>query len=407
MSKISALPKYIYLYFLCQSLNLTVTVISVTVAATVGLMIAPDQSWATLPYGMQFLFMLLATYPASVLMEKKGRKVGFIVGALGLIGSGMVGFSAVMTDSFLLLIIAHSLLGCFMACANYYRFAAVDNLIGKTKTRAVSLVIAGGLVAAVLGPFIASSFRDIGGFPLFALCYLALVMLAGVNLILIVFLPNEVEKKITKQEKEKRDLVDQHWLKNVSPLFLLAVVTAAFSYGIMNLIMVQSSLQMHHLGIHFDHSAMAIQWHVVAMFAPSFLSGYLISRLGHQKVIFIGLAFFLATFIINIVGTSYSSIVLSLIFLGVAWNFTYVSGSAYIAVILEGNKSAKKLQGIGDTGIALFAMLGAMTPALLMSTIGWAGTNFLSIGLILFCLVLLILFIILHKRNALNPVGAS
>ena len=412
---LNRMPSYIYLYFLCQSFNLTVAVISVTVAATVGLLIAPNESWATLPYGMQFLFMLLSTYPVSVLMEKKGRKAGFVVGALSLMTSGVIGYSAVMSESFLLLIIAHSLLGCFMACGNYYRFAAVDNVVGKIKARAVSLVIAGGLVAAVLGPFLASTFREIEGFPLFAFCYVAFVVIAVVNLVLIGFLPKEVTKNTTKGSLDGKNVSQGQGsleeesaslsLKNASPLFLFSVLTAAFSYGIMNLIMIQSSLQMHTMGMHFDHSAMAIQWHVVAMFAPSFLSGYLIGRLGHQKVIFMGLILFLATFVINIAVTSYAAIVLSLIFLGLGWNFTYVSASAYIAALLEGNPHAKKLQGIGDTGIAILAMVGAMTPALLMSAIGWEGTNLLAVVLLIVCFIVQMLFITKERdHRATSPV---
>ncbi|MBJ7537412.1 MFS transporter [Marinomonas transparens] len=385
--QVTAIPKYIYLYFLCQSINLTAAVISVAVAAVVGNLIAPNESWATLPYGMQFLFILLATYPVSILMEKKGRKFGFVVGAIGLAGAGISGYLAVLQNSFWLLLLAHSLLGCFVACANYYRFAAVDNLTGKVKSKAVSFVIAGGLVAGIIGPFISSSLRDIEGFPLFSLCYGVLILLALLNLLLIQFLPKETLIKAHK--KQGVDVVNarRRLSESASPMLLFTIVSVALSFGIMNLVMVQSSLKMHHMHVMFDHSAMAIQWHVIAMFAPSFVSGYLITKFGHQKVIGTGLLLFLVTFLVNVLDDSYSSIVVSLIFLGLAWNLAYVGGSAYIAVLLEGNEDAKRLQGAGDTGIAILAMLGAMLPAVLMSLIGWQGTNLFAIGLVVSCLV--------------------
>lgn len=397
-----SLPKYVYLYFLCQSLNATSAVISVTVAATVGLLIAPNESWATLPYGMQFLCMLLATYPVSVLMTKKGRKFGFVMGALGLASAGVVGYHAVIESSFISLVLAHSLLGVSMACTNYYRFAAVDNLVGKTKTRAVSLVIAGGLVSAVLGPYIGSTFREVDGFPLFALCYMALVALAAINILIIALLPKEVMNKSVNGAGSKKTHSSPNWLTNVSPLFFVAVLSGALGFGLMNLVMIQSSLQMHHLHVHFDHSAMAIQWHVVAMFAPSFLSGFLVGKLGHQKVIFTGLALFMVTFLINLFADGYTAILVSLITLGLAWNFTYISGSAYISVVLEGNESAKKLQGVGETGIALFAMAGAMTPALLISSIGWKGTNLLCMCLVMLCILVQLFLISLNKRQVMK-----
>ncbi|GAB3484866.1 MFS transporter [Marinomonas epiphytica] len=380
----TTLPLYIYGYFFCQAINLTAAVISVSVAATVGSLIAPSQSLATLPYGLQFLAMLLVTYPVSIVMTRKGRNLGFVLGACSLLLAGLVGYWAVVNHSFMLLMLAHVLLGAFTACANYYRFAAVDRLSGAAKSKAVSLVVAGGLVAAVLGPSIASMLREVDGFALFSLSYGALSVLALVNLVLIFCLPKDQVAKHSDNGKQKQQ-ADR--LSSMPKGLLFAVMTAAFSFGVMNLIMIQSSLQMHHSHVHFDHSSLAIQWHVVAMFAPSFILGRLLTSFGHQKVITAGFVFFMVTALINNLFNSYAAMVVSLICLGLAWNFTYVGGSALISVLLEGHAQAKRWQGIGDTGIAFVAMLGAMTPALLMSSIGWQWSNVLAGGLILLCLL--------------------
>lgn len=395
----SKLPKYIYLYFLCQSINLTAAVISVAVAATVGNIVAEKESLATLPYGMQFLSMLLATYPVSLLMQRKGRKMGFTMGALFLIASGLTGYQAVSSNSFAMLVAAHAFLGIFTACANYYRFAAVDKLDGQIKARAVSLVVAGGLIAGILGPFISSVLREIEGFPLFSMCYGALVVLALLNLALIKFLPED-----QSVENEASDLVHKPEIVTTEGLsinLIFAFLAAAVGYGLMNLVMIQSSLQMHQIGMGFKHSAFAIQWHVVAMFAPSFFSGYLIGKYGHNKIIAAGFLLFLTTFMANILAAGYLAIASSLILLGLAWNFTYVGGSAYIASLVDGAGNAKKLQGVGDTLIAVMAMLGAMLPAILMSLIGWVGTNMLGLAIIAGCLFFQ-LYLSVQGRNALN-----
>lgn len=399
--RLERLPGYLYLYFFCQSINLTAAVISVSMAATVGNLIAPSESLATLPYGMQFLILLFATYPVSMLMAKQGRKVGFTVGAMLLIAAGGVGYCAVVYQSFALLMISHALLGGFTACANYYRFAAVDKLSGKVKSRAVSLVIAGGLVAAFLGPTLTSVLHDIDGFALFSLSYAALSVLALVNLVLIVWLPKETLGN-SKQTQAKALLKVREMLQDIPPKLLFAVLSAAVGFGIMNLLMIQSSIQMHHMQVHFDHSSMAIQWHVVAMFAPSLISGYLINYFGHQKIIACGFLLFIATSVVNVISASYPSIVLSLVLLGLAWNFTYVGGSAYISVILEGNENAKRWQGLGDTGMAILAMLGAMSPALLMSSIGWQGSNILAAVCVLACILYQVYLWLKDKRAGLG-----
>ena len=396
-SKNKSLPAYIYLYVLCQSINLTAAVISVTVAATIGDLIAPTKSLATLPYGTQFLCLLLATYPIAILMEKKGRKAGFYIGAAFLALSGLVGFWAVSKVSFIGLIVAHGLLGTFTACANYYRFAAVDNLNNEVKSKALSLVVAGGLLAGIIGPMISTYTRDVQGFQLFSWSYGVLILLSLFNVLLLMFIPQrsknkQVQKESDKQFPLKKTQTNQSYI-------IFAIMSAAVGCGLMNLIMIQSSLQMHDMGIEFDHSASAIQWHVVAMFVPSFLSGFLISKLGHKTLVSVGFILFLAVFIINITSIAYSSIFVSLIVLGLAWNFCYVGGSSYLAILVSSGSDGKRWQGLGDTAIAVLAMLGAMLPAVFSSTIGWKGSNYLCLFIALLCLSVSVFLMFAKRKN--------
>lgn len=380
------LPRYVYLYFLCQSINLTAAVISVVVAATVGGLVAPDPIYATVPYGTQFLFLLLCTYPIAILMTRKGRKTGFTLGAILLGLSGVCGYLGVVEKSFALLIISHALLGAFTACANFYRFAATDGLNSTLKSRALSLVVAGGVLAGVIGPLISTFLANVDGFALYSLCYGVLIVLAVLNLLLIVALPT-MSASSTGEPQPAKSLsrAGQFDRKRV----IAAILAAALGYGLMNLLMIQSSMHMNHTGIPFAQSALAIQLHVVAMFLPSLFSGHLISRTGHFPVIIAGFALYAFSFSINLASPGFVGMTASLIVLGLAWNFTYVGGSALLATTVESSANERKWQGLGDTAIAIMATVGAFAPSLLLESIGWDRTNYLTLSV---CLVTLFVF---------------
>lgn len=396
MSTLIKLPSYIYLYFFCQSINLMTAVISVAVAAAVGNNISSEPLYATVPYGMQFFLLLIGTYPASLLMKKYGRKLGFYIGAVFLLFAGITGYFSVTKSSFLLLIVTHGLIGLFTACANFYRYAVTDGLGESLQSKALSLVVAGGVIAGILGPTISSQLQDVSGFPQFSLCYASLIILSFINLVVIYFLPNPSFKPPSvKSNFQNESALENHNITYIS------ICIAATGYGLMNLLMIQSSLKMDHVHIAFEDAAFAIQWHVVAMFFPSFFTGFLISRFGHTSIVISGFILFIMSFLINIYDTNYSNIVFSLVLLGLGWNFTYVGGSSLLTLSLAGSSEKQRWQGIGDTIIAIFATIGAMSPSFLLSGIGWENSNFVSIGT---CLIPLsgIILLKINNRDALR-----
>ncbi|ODS22326.1 hypothetical protein AB835_14820 [Candidatus Endobugula sertula] len=379
------MPLSVYLYSFCQAINLTSAVISVAVAATVGNILAPNELWATIPYGMQFFLLLLSTYPAALLMKRFGRKAGFSVGCSILMLSGIVGYLAIQHESFMLLVISHSLLGCFTAFANFYRFAATDNLPKGKRSKALSLVIAGGVLAGVFGPYISSQLREVSGYPLFSLCYAFFIVLAIINILVIFFLPTTQK---TTSDKTMAQPKQEPLNQNTRSQIIIALISAAIGYGLMNLLMIQSSLHMGHMHVSFEKSSFAIQWHVVSMFFPSFFSGLLIARWGHFNLIYVGFLLLIATFLVNMFAHNYAAIAFSLILLGLGWNFCYVGGSALLSVALENNPKAHNWQGIGDTTIAIFATMGAFLPSVLLTLIGWQGSNILALSLCLLSIFL-------------------
>ena len=357
---------------------------SVTMAAIVGAALAPDAAWSTVPYGFQFLCLMLATYPVSRLMSRIGRKKAFMLGAIPLALSGVSGFLAVEHQHFPTLVLSHSALGVYIAFANFNRFAATDNLSQALKPKALSLVVAGGVIAAVVGPTLTEWLRDVGGYPLFSLCYAAFVGLALLSLLIALCLPNDAGMASAVNSAAKPASVRA---EPAGPSVVVAMAVAALGYGIMNLLMIQASMHMKHMHEDFTDVRLAIQWHVIAMFAPSFFTGAIIQRLGIKTTICAGLALLIGCSAMNIWSHSYAMMTLALIALGLGWNLTYVGGGALLAQSLQNSPAAMQMQGKNDLAIAIFATLGAFSPSLLLSSVGWDGTNAICMVL---CLGLLV-----------------
>lgn len=386
------LPSRTYLYFLAQSINLTTAVMSVTMAALVGGSLAPEPWLSTVPYGFQFLFVMLFTLPASKLMTAIGRKKSFLLACLPLAVSGMVGYWAIEMKQFYWLVASHALLGIYIAFANFNRFAASDGLDANLKPRAISLVVAGGVIAAVLGPLLIRSLKSNSFAPEFAACYAAFTVLAVLSLILNLLIQDVTSSPKTTTRKSSRG---QTWglvLRNRN--VVIAISIAAIGYGIMNLLMIQASMHMAQLHVHFSDISTAIQWHVLAMFAPSFFTGRLIQKFGVKAIALSGIALLLLSSGINLVAHGYTALSLSLLILGLGWNFTYVGGSALLTVSLDGKPYFLAVQGVNDLGVSILATLGAFAPAFLFSFMGWSGTNLLS-GVI--CLLLLLASVLYLK----------
>ncbi|MBA1202516.1 MFS transporter [Pseudomonas capeferrum] len=379
----STLPRRTYLYFTAQSINLTTAVMSVTMAAVVGSALAPAARLSTVPYGFQFLFLMLATYPASRLMSRIGRKKAFMLGNLPLVISGLSGFWAVEHGHFSMLVVSHAALGVYIAFANFNRFAATDNLDRTLKPKAISRVVAGGVIAAVVGPALTELLRDVGGYALFSLCYASFIGLAALSLLIAVCLPDDLVLSTAHGEREASAQGHQ---PSMTSSIMIAMSVAALGYGVMNLLMIQASMHMKHMHEDFSDIRLAIQWHVIAMFAPSFFTGAIIQKLGIKTTICAGLIMLIGCAATNMEANSHAVMTFSLVVLGLGWNLTYVGGGALLAQAMQNTPGAIRMQGKNDLAIAVFATLGAFTPSLLLGTLGWAGTNAICMTL---CIILL------------------
>lgn len=386
---LNQLPRYVYYLLVAQAFNLIAAVLSVTVSAIVGLKLAPTQTLATVPYGLQFLAMLLTTFIFSFLMKKLGRHLVFQFGCICLFLAGVFGYLALQSEQFYLLCLSHFSLGLFISTANFYRFAASDRLDSDLIPKATAMVISGGVVAAIIAPVLAIQFQQVQGLPDFTAIYLIFSVLA-LLLSPILYIWNQKFKLLQAQQ-----VVTQSLQRAKLPInmIVVAVISGAFAYYIMNVMMIMSSLHLkeHHS---FHYASISIQLHVLAMFVPSFFVSKLIQRWGTHRTIYIGFILLMLSSLIPIFGQEGVYINIALIILGVGWNFAYSGASTLLAGLNDQQKH--RVQGMNETTIALFATLGAFLPAPILTKLGWMNANLLALSI---SVVIFIILMILSGRH--------
>lgn len=381
---------------LANGLGISSAVISVTMSALVAGQLGWTGGLATVPYGMQFLTLLLATYPSARLMSRFGRKPVFLGAAACGGAGGLIGYLAMVTGDPVLLCLAHGLLGISLANQNFYRFAALEVASPERKATAMSLVVFGGTFAAIAGPIL--SRHPFFAPEVFQSAYLGISVLWAVIALLIATtcFPRPETAPARFRLRDVRHALRQ-------PRLAIGMAFAAIGYGAMNLLMIASSLTMDGLGCSYTQISVAIQWHVLAMFLPSLVMGRVIARLGGLTVTVTGGVLLIASSAMAYLHPwDVPTIEFTLILLGIGWNMTYVGGS-YLVARAAAPEHALSLQAVNDVAIGIFAMLGAFLPGLVLGWFGWAGANLLVIALIL----PLVGFALVHMLAASGEVAAE
>ncbi len=365
---ITVVYRNIALLALAQAVLMTGTSVLITTSALVGRDLAGDPALATLPLGLQFLAMTLATIPASLFMGHFGRRAGFLVGiGLGLCGTLLAGY-AIMTDSLVVFCLAALLIGAFNGTGQFYRFAAADIAPEGRRARAISLVLAGGIVAGFTGPSLAAWTRTLMA-PDFAASYLVLgsLYLIGVLAIALLRIPLPPRRVRRASGRPLPVIAGQ-------PTFMVAVAAATVGYGAMNLLMVATPLSMEAHHHPFDDVAFVIQWHVLAMFVPSFFTGELVRRFGLLRILGIGAVLMIACVGINWSGHGVWQYWTALVCLGVGWNFLFVGGTTLLTETYAEEEKAK-CQAVNDFVVFGTVTVTALSSGLLYSLLGWQLLN--------------------------------
>ncbi|MBF0307646.1 MAG: MFS transporter [Alphaproteobacteria bacterium] len=363
----------VFLFSACQALSMSGAVLVFAVVGLAGKMLAPTPELATLPLGVQFLSMMVGTVPASLAMGRIGRRLGFTLGqVIGLAGAALSAW-AVVEGAFWVFVAAAVPIGVHGAFYQFLRFAAAETARPEFRAKAISYVMAGGVVAAFLGPELAKRTADLLAPATFAGAYVALMGLCLLNLLVLqgVRMPRPARLGASGSGRPLALIARQ-------PVFVVAVMAAMVGYGVMNLVMVATPLAMVGCGFTFADSAEVIRWHVLGMFVPSFFTGHLIARFGVLRVIAAGGGLIVAAVAVNVAGLAFGNFMVALTLLGVGWNFMFVGGTALLAEAYAAEERAKAqalndLLVFGTTAVTSFAS-GAVQTAL-----GWQAVNLVSL----------------------------
>lgn len=394
-----SMNKNVSLLTLTNALFFMANTIMISTSPLVGLKLAPSPVLATLPLGVQFLASMFTTMPASLLMRHLGRGRGLACGALFGIAAGLVGSWAITQGHFAAFVLAGALYGMFSAFCQYFRFAAADasdRVNGgdaKARAGAISWVLAGGIVAAFLGPELAKQSQDWLPSALFAGCYLGVAGLALCTLLVLlaVDLPPLKSEQVTGDARPLGEIFAQRQA-------IVAVAAAITGYVTMNLLMTATPLAMQHHGHLFASTAFVIQWHVVGMFAPSFFTGKLIARFGEVRIIAWGIAVLALSTVINLTGVGMLQFTAALITLGVGWNFTFIGGTTLLTRCYRPSEKAKA-QGLNDLLLFSAVAMSATSSGALHQTLGWSVMN---IG-VMPALAFVMLLVLWPQKQAVKP----
>lgn len=364
--------RHLWLLTLCQGLFLTNNVTFIAINGLVGLSLAPRDWMATLPVMAYVVGGALSTGLVARTQERFGRKTSFQLGLLVALLSCLLCAWAAVSNNFWLLCSATLVAGYYNANANLYRFAAAELASPAWREKAVSLVLAGGLIGAVIGPNLAQQTRALMTAP-FAGAYLTLSLVALLAMLLLAFIefPPSTPKKTGGAGRPLIQIMRQ-------PVFIVAAASAALGYGVMNLLMAATPLAMQQCGLAFSDAALVLQWHVIGMFAPGFFTGHLIRRFGALPIMGVGVVLNLLCVLIALSGLDLHQFLSALFLLGVGWNFLF-TGSTTLS--LQSYTPEEKDRAQGALNFFVFATLAvsSLASGVLVTTRGWQVLNFGSL----------------------------
>ena len=361
--------RHLLLLALCQGLFLTNNVTFIAINGLVGLALAPVGWMATLPVTGYVVGAALSSLPVAWVQARWGRKRSFQAGLVVAAWAAALCAHAVVEKNFWLLVASTVFAGFYSANAALYRFAGPELVAPQFKEKAISLVLAGGILGAFAGPNLASATRELLSVP-FAGAYLVLVGVALMSLLALSFIefpPHVAAKPGDDRGRPWHVLVRQ-------PVFAVAVLGAALGYGVMNLLMAATPIAMQQCQHPFSSAALVLEWHVLGMFVPSFFTGHLIRRFGALPVMGVGVVLNLVCVAVALSGVDVMQFLVALFALGVGWNFLYTGGSTLLTQAYRPEEK-NRAQGLMDLGVFSTMAVSSFASGALITTRGWTLLN--------------------------------
>ena len=359
----------LWLLTICQGLFMTNNVVFIAINGLVGLSLAPFGWMATLPLMAYVVGGAMSTVLVSQTQSRYGRKASFQMGLAIAVLSALLCCYAAYSKNFWLLVAATVVAGYYNANAQLYRFAAAELAAPAFKEKAISLVMAGGLIGAVLGPNLASQTRSLLDAP-FAGAYLSLAVVALLAMALMAyvsFAPAPVKTSTSNTGRPLGEIMRQ-------PVFIVAAAAGALGYGVMNLLMASTPIAMQMCGLPFSDVAWVLEWHVIGMFAPGFFTGHLIKRYGTLPIMAIGLALNIGCVLVALSGIEFKQFLIALFLLGLGWNFLF-TGATTLALTAYRPEEKDKAQGALNFCVFAVLAISSLVSGVLVTTQGWTLLN--------------------------------
>ena len=378
--------KNLWLLILSQIFAFTAAPVTVFLSGIIGSELTPIKSLATLPMALSIVGIAIFAIFAAKIMNIIGRRLGFIFASIGSSLSSLLAAYSIIIESFILFNLGCFLLGATVAFSHQYRFAAVETVKKEMAPKAISIILLAGIGSAFIGPNLANITKSAIAEHLYAGSYIALAVLTLTSTIFLIFYkdghkPNKVAGRKTRSYFE---LISQ-------PRFLQALIASAFAYAVMSFLMTATPISMHVMEkISLTKTGFVIQLHIAAMFLPSLITGNLINKFGHSKIMHAGVVLFSITILTSLFEQNFINYLIALIFLGFGWNFLFISGTSLLVLSYKENEKFKA-QGFNDLIVYSIQAISSLSAGVFLTLTSWKTMN-------LFCIIFLIIIVISTLR---------
>ena len=382
--------KNLWLLILSQIFAFTAAPVTVFLSGIIGSQFSPIKSLATLPMALSIVGIAIFAFFAAKIMSIIGRRAGFILASVGSSLASLMASYSIIIESFLLFNLGCFLLGAGVAFSHQYRFAAVETVDKDMAPKAISIILLAGIGSAFIGPNLANISKEIILDHLYAGSYVALAILTLSSTIFLLFYednhrPNNLIKKNTRSYFE---LITQ-------PRFLQALIASSFAYAVMSFLMTATPISMHVMEkISLAKTGLVIQLHIAAMFLPSLITGNLIKKFGHSKIMYLGVLLFSITILTSLFEQNFKNYLIALIFLGFGWNFLFISGTSLLVLSYK-EEEKFKAQGFNDLIVYTVQAIASLSAGIFISLTSWKTMN-------LVCIIFLIIIVISTFRADLK-----
>ena len=377
----------LWLLILSQIFGFTAANVTVFLSGIIGSEISPIKALATFPPSIYVVGIAISTVFAAKVMSVIGRRLGFVLASIGSSLASILSAYAILNNNFIIFSLSCFFLGTGMAFIHQYRFAAAESVEKQKAPKAVSMLLLAGIVSAFIGISLANSTKNLVSDHVYVGSYLALACFTIMPAIILSFYKNtNLQNDEINLNKEVRSYKEFF----LDPKFLQAMFSATFGYVVMAFLMTATPISMHFIhNISVDKVGIVIQFHVLGMFLPSLITGNLINKYGPSNIMYAGTLFYLLTIIMSFFEPNLLNYLISLILLGIGWNFLYISGTSLLVTTYQDHEKFKA-QGFNDLVVFSATAIGSLSAGVLISITSWKVLNLMCIPflvLILFSII--------------------